>query len=116
MFIEITPVAKPRMVRGDKWKKRPCVLKYRTFCDEIRLKHPKSLPQTIDLIFYMPMPKSWSKKKIAQMHLNPHQAKPDIDNLIKSVLDALCADDSYIWSIKATKLWTNETPGIEISI
>ncbi|MBC8923069.1 RusA family crossover junction endodeoxyribonuclease, partial [Escherichia coli] len=33
----ITPLGKPRMTRADKWKQRPPVLRYRVFCDEVRL-------------------------------------------------------------------------------
>ena len=35
--LNIKPIAKPRMTRSDKWKKRKCVLDYRIFCDELRL-------------------------------------------------------------------------------
>ncbi len=34
----IDVVGKPRMTQRDKWKKRPCVLRYRAFADELRLK------------------------------------------------------------------------------
>ena len=108
MKINITPVAKPRMTRSDKWKKRPCVLKYRAFCDELRLKHKGELPSSVDLSFNIPMPESWSKKRKMEMEGKPHQQKPDVDNLTKSVLDALCADDSYVWRIKSKKRWAYE--------
>lgn len=51
------------------------------------------------------MPKSWSNKKRNEMLGKPHQQKPDIDNLIKAVLDCLCKDDSYIWNVTALKQW-----------
>ena len=35
---DITPMGKSRMTRADKWKKRPEVLRYRAFCDEVRLR------------------------------------------------------------------------------
>jgi hypothetical protein len=28
-----------RMTRADKWKQRPAVMRYRAFCDEVRLKN-----------------------------------------------------------------------------
>ncbi|GAG23977.1 unnamed protein product, partial [marine sediment metagenome] len=34
--VKVTPNTKPRMTKRDKWKKRPCVIKYRKFCDELR--------------------------------------------------------------------------------
>ena len=39
----ITPVPKPRMTRRDRWAKRPCVLRYWAFKDEVRLRRV-SLP------------------------------------------------------------------------
>jgi len=33
---KITPVPKPRQTRSDKWKQRPCVMRYRAFADEVR--------------------------------------------------------------------------------
>ena len=35
----------------------------------------------------------------------PHQQKPDIDNLCKSVMDALSDDDAYIHELHAMKFW-----------
>lgn len=107
MKIDIVPVPKPRMTRADAWKKRPAVLRYWTFCDELRLKHKKKVPDSLALIFYLPMPKSWSAKKKLSMEGKPHQGKPDIDNLQKSFLDALCEDDSYVYRIRAEKYWAN---------
>ena len=36
IYIPVTPVSKPRMTQRDKWKKRPCVLRYRAYCDALR--------------------------------------------------------------------------------
>ncbi|HGV3500426.1 TPA: RusA family crossover junction endodeoxyribonuclease, partial [Klebsiella michiganensis] len=36
---DITPIGKTRMTRADKWKQRDVVLRYRAFCDEVRLKN-----------------------------------------------------------------------------
>ena len=38
MSINIQPVAKPRMTRSDRWKKRPVVLKYWQFKDALKEK------------------------------------------------------------------------------
>ena len=40
--------------------------------------------------------------------MRPHRQKPDIDNLIKALLDALYADDSHVWKITAEKRWHYE--------
>lgn len=53
----------------------------------------------------MPMPKSWSEKKRLELDGKPHQQKPDIDNLQKSIQDALAIEDSYIWDAHCTKYW-----------
>lgn len=103
-MIDIIPVAKPRQTRSDKWNQRPCVVKYRAFCDELRL-HIKDLPEAVSLKFVVPMPKSRSRKKCEKMNGTPHRQKPDIDNYIKAVLDALCDDDSHIHTVLAKKVW-----------
>lgn len=113
MLIKINPVPKPRMTRADKWQKRPAVVRYHAFADELRLKYKGELPDAVVLSFFIPMPQSWSQKKREAMLWAPHQQRPDIDNLIKSVLDALCEDDSYIHQIEASKQW-GEIGAIEI--
>lgn len=101
----ITPIPKPRMTQSDKWKKRPPVLRYRAFCDEVRLNRI-SLPEShYHVIFVIPMPPSWSKKKRSEMDGKPHQTKPDKDNLEKALLDAIFEDDCRIWDGRVTKLW-----------
>lgn len=108
MRVDITPVGKPRQTQSDKWKQRPVVMRYRTFADELRLNYPQSLPDRLELVFWLPMPKSWSKKKRMGMNHTRHQQKPDIDNLCKAVMDALAEDDSTVWLLKATKYWSTE--------
>lgn len=102
---EITPIGKPRMTRSDKWKKRPAVMRYRAFCDEVRL-NKVSLPESgYHVTFIIPMPASWSRKRRAEMNGNAHQQKPDKDNLEKALLDAIFDDDSRVWDGRVTKIW-----------
>lgn len=103
----IAPVPKPRMTRRDKWAKRPCVLRYWAFKDEVR---QFGVDYTSDdaLLFLMPMPKSWSKKRKAAMDGEPHMQTPDCDNLIKAWNDSLYDDDSAIHTICARKIWAYE--------
>lgn len=58
------------------------------------------------------IPKSYTKKEKAELKTSLHIRKPDIDNLIKSVLDALngvaFADDGCVAAIKTTKRWADE--------
>lgn len=101
----ITPIPKPRMTRSDKWKKRDCVQRYYSFKDEVQANNI-SLPESdYHVIFVLPMPKSWSKKKKLEMNGKPHQQKPDKDNLEKALLDAIFDDDCKIWDGRVTKLW-----------
>ena len=105
---EITPMGKPRMTRSDSWRNRDCVNRYYSFKDELSLIFSQSgfeLCPSISMFFYLPMPKSWSKKKKEAMNNSPHQQKPDIDNLIKAVLDSLYKDDSHFYDVHGVKYW-----------
>lgn len=113
----IRPVPKPRMTRSDKWKKpmRPNVSRYFAFKDECRLKNVEVPESGARVIFYMPMPKSWSKKKKTEYVLTPHRQVPDVDNLCKALLDALFGDDSHVYDIRVSKYWDYEgSIGVEI--
>jgi Holliday junction resolvase RusA-like endonuclease len=110
-LVDITPVPKPRMTQSDRWKKRPAVVRYYRYKDSLlyeALAQGFYLTDEIELVFGLPMPKSWSKKKKAEMNGKPHQAKPDIDNLSKAVMDALLDEDSHIWSLRASKFWSDK--------
>ena len=72
-------------------------------------------PVKIRMVFNMPKPKSYSSK------LFWHIKKPDIDNLIKAVLDALNGilwrDDSQISQISAQKIYVKKNePNIELVV
>ena len=73
----------------------------------------------VHMVFVMPIPKSYSKKKQAALVGASHTKKPDLDNLVKAVLDALngkaFADDSVISSISASKEYGSE-PSVWVSI
>ena len=105
---KITPVAKPRMTQSDRWKKRPCVMKYWAFKDLVRLAGIKLPEGGSHVIFHMPMPKSWSKKKRAEMDGQPHKSTKDRDNLTKALQDACLDQDKTLWDMRTTKLWSYE--------
>ena len=101
----ITPVPKPRMTQRDKWAKRPPVMRYRAFADDCRL-HGVEVPLCdYHVTFYLPMPKSWTKAKREKMNGQPHQQRPDKDNLEKALLDAVMTEDCAVWDGRATKRW-----------
>lgn len=117
IVIKIDPVSAPRQVRSDAWRKRPAVLRYRSFKDELNLLLANDEARrvltkvrergVIDLSFELPMFDTWSKKKKARMETTPHQQKPDIDNLVKAFLDAVFSEDSFVWAIRASKKWSH---------
>lgn len=110
---DICPLPKPRMTQRDRWAKRPAVLRYRAFCDEVRLRGVALPVCCSHVTFVMPMPPSWSKKKRAALAGQPHQQKPDADNLLKALMDAVYHDDCAVWDVRVTKLW-GETGSIKI--
>tara|TARA_R100001143_G_C3332795_1_gene120309 strand:- start:238 stop:747 length:510 start_codon:yes stop_codon:yes gene_type:complete len=61
------------------------------------------------------MPKSWSRKRKEAMLYEPHIQLPDLDNLVKSVLDGLNQtygiwdDDKQVAAVTATKHWSEES-------
>lgn len=71
--------------------------------------------------FFMPIPKSTSKKNRESMNLGliRHTKKPDLDNLVKFVKDCLNGlvwkDDSQVCRLEAVKMY-GENPRTEIRI
>lgn len=82
---------------------------------------PIILPVAISIEAYFEIPKSWGKKKTNEALQGDllHVSKPDIDNVIKIVLDALNGivykDDAQVCSIMAVKQYSNN-PRLEIVI
>lgn len=103
----VSPCPKPRQTQRDKWAQRPSVVKYRAFRDEIRAAGFVP-PDAFKVTFFVPMPKSWSKKKRVDMLGVSHQQRPDLDNYLKGFLDCF-GEDSRFWSVWATKTWAADT-------
>ena len=70
------------------------------------------------LEFHCQIPKSWSMKKKIKMNGKFKNSKPDLDNFIKFVLDALegtfFTNDSRIVAINAIKVFTENPKTIVI--
>lgn len=103
---DITPVSKPRQTRSDVWKKRNCVVQYRQFADEIRalaMKQKFKLPDKFRVEFHLPTTKTGK-------HIPGewHRQRPDIDNLLKALQDALRPEDSGICHVEASKHWAKQ--------
>ena len=104
----ITPMGKPRMTQRDKWEKRPATTKYHEFCDEVRDCEVNLPLSGAHVTFVLPMPQSWPEKKKLNLVGKAHQLKPDVDNCLKALMDAIFDDDSKVWDIRTTKLWGRE--------
>ena len=102
----IDPVAKPRMTQSDKWKKRPATTKYWAFKDKVEELGITLSSSGSHVTFHVPVPKSWSKKKQKEFIGQPHIQRPDVDNYVKSLMDAIYEDESHIWDIRITKVWS----------
>lgn len=80
--------SKPNYVRTKKYLE-----KYLDYKDALREHGKKAgfiMPQDAFFMwFFMPMPKSWTKKKKAEMAFKLHKNKKDTDNLSKAIKDAL---------------------------
>ena len=89
--------------------------------EEKGFKYDEKVPLVVDLVFGMKIPQSYSKKRRQDIDLGllMPTTKPDIDNLTKSILDALngiaFVDDSQIVQITAAKEYAAE-PYIYLNI
>jgi len=104
---DVVPVAAPRMTHADRWKRRPCVVKYFEYRDAVRAiaaEQGFTLPERFYLWFQMPMPKSWSQRKKRMLFGEPCRSKPDADNLAKGFFDCF-GEDKHVWSVQITKTW-----------
>lgn len=116
---DIVPIGKPRMTQSDKWKtnpnhpnplqrKREVVHKYHLTQNEIRKQANEigfTLGQTLEAVFFIPMPESWSQSKKDKLVGMPCKEKPDIDNIIKFLLDTFSKEDKSVWKTNCEKRW-----------
>ena len=83
--------------------------------------YAKGVPISVSIEFGMPIPLSTSKKRSEEMIRGniKHAIKPDLDNLTKSILDALNGvawyDDAQIVELHIIKRYV-KTPAIYITI
>ena len=118
-LFDVVPMGAVRMTQSDKWKTNPnhldplkrqrkVVQRYFNM-KNIVMQQAKEmgyvLDKTIDAVFLLPMPDSWSLKKKRRMNKMRHEVKPDWDNLAKGFCDALCKNDQQIYFGKIEKRW-----------
>jgi len=118
-LFDVIPMGAVRMTKSDKWKTNPNhldpkkrqrkeVVQYFAFKTLIKLQANQmnyELKDTIDAVYLIPMPNSWSEKKKQRMNGLPCKVKPDTDNITKAVKDALKEQDSEVWYEKTEKRW-----------
>lgn len=79
-------------------------------------------PLEVFIRAYYPIPKSYTKKRIAGIKAYEElpTKKPDVDNLVKAILDSLNQvawyDDTQVVSITADKFYAEEMPYVFVSI
>lgn len=116
------PKARPRVVNGHAYTPRETQeyeelvrLCYRRGSGDKRLG-----PVSVSIVFAYEMPKSWPKKKKAEMDGQPKTTKPDLDNLVKTVLDGLNGeaweDDAQVVTVASRKVWTSEESKTTVEI
>lgn len=111
---KILPVPAPRMTRRDKWMKppRPAVGAYFFFRDQVRALGVK-ISDGDHITFNIPMPPSWSAKKRTEFNGKPHRNRPDLDNMLKALMDAVFGEDAHIFMLSIEKRWS-EMPSIVV--
>lgn len=123
------PIAlkRPRFFKGNVFNSQEKEME-ETFWD-IKWQMPKNIygssiaplagPLKVHIVFYMPIPPSTPKPKKLRMSGQLHTKRPDIDNMIKWVLDcgnvAAWADDSIICHLSALKVY-DSSPRTVITI
>jgi Holliday junction resolvase RusA-like endonuclease len=88
---------------------------------QFRPKEPLACPLILTARFIMPIPSSMRRRdrEIAAVDALPHTTRPDLDNLIKLLKDALSGafflDDKQIYEVRATKHY-GPFPRTEVTI
>lgn len=83
--------------------------------------YPEDVALTVGITAYFPVPKSWSKSKKERALTGelPHMAKPDIDNVVKAVMDGMSGivygDDKQINKLECGKGYS-ENPRVEVIV
>ncbi len=106
-ILDIRPTPAPRQSRRDRWAPSKAVREYRAFRDHVGYKIQELPEDFFHVVFILPMSESWSEKKKRATCGWPHKLKPDADNQVKALIDAVYRgrEDSHVWNYATTKLW-----------
>lgn len=123
--LDVEPMGAVRMTNKGKWVNKAAqnYLNYKKIIGyQIQSQYkqkPIDGPVGVIAWFYMPIPKSWSKKKQREAVGQYHTKKPDIDNLTKGLFDAanglIWIDDNRVVDMTVFKVY-GENPGIELEV
>ena len=116
-LFDVVPMGAVRMTQSDKWKVNPnhsdplkrqreVVTRYFEFKSKIKAQAEQmqfKLGGVLEIAFLVPMPHTWSEKKKIKHNKQPVKTRPDIDNYVKSFMDALEVEDGFVWKIIAEK-------------
>lgn len=116
---DVLPMGKIRMSQSDKWKtnpnhkdpakrKREIVHRYHQTQKALREQAKLmgySLGNTLDCVFFIPMPESLSDKKKEMLNGTICKVKPDTDNCLGTIMDTFKKSDSDVWFVKGEKRW-----------
>lgn len=119
-ILNVIPMGAVRMTQSDRWKTNPnhidprkrqriAVQRYFAFKTLLKAEAKKvgyELGECLDVVYLIPMPNSWSKKKKEKMNGLPCKVRPDTDNITKAFKDTLRKEDNDIWYEKAEKRWS----------
>ena len=126
------PLARPR---ATSWRARDGTLRARVYDGgssrdwgervgaaalAVRPREPLHVPVSVTLTFYLPRPARLKRPSVPPQRCR-HSGRPDLDNLIKRVLDSvpsLIADDKLVCEISASKWYAAvDAPcGVEVEI
>lgn len=126
MFIipgQPTAKGRPRMTRGGhaytpaKTRNYEAFVKM-CFLEKYAQETPITGPVELKVHAAFTIPKSWSKKRKAAA--DHHTSRPDLDNIVKAIKDALngiaWVDDSQVCGLLATKRYVTGAPCVAVHI
>lgn len=118
VYMAATGKARPRVVKRGRHVTTYMPEAYTAARDELALRFgPPEVPPPwrVDVRVTRPMPKSWSNKRRLANDGRPTTAKPDVDNILGWVLDAIMPDDEQVVDGRCVKVWGRDA-AIKIAV
>lgn len=111
------PCPKPAMKASDRWRKRPCVLRYWAWCDLARMcAKAAGLPDDANLVERFSIVSYFTPPETKQDRIGKvHRQKPDASNLLKAAEDALYKRDEGLGWVESKKFW-GKVSRVEVTV